>query len=220
MYEHTSEVSENIGSVNQTKSNNNVAAVAEGQTCTTGTRETYAYASLSLRFIAAILDALIIFVMVIFFLFPFYYALLYEASNYRSNNLSVLQNWNMAQNLSSLISVFYGVFLLRFKNATFGKQFVGLEVRSEDGAEITWFRVILREVVGKTISSLFFMIGFLWILFDKKNQGWHDKIAKTVVLQVREVSKARKVLAWIISLGVIIVAILAILAFLLIYLYI
>jgi uncharacterized RDD family membrane protein YckC len=27
-------------------------------------------------------------------------------------------------------------------------------------------------------------IGFIWILFDARKQGWHDKMANTVVVKV------------------------------------
>ncbi|EGR2505898.1 RDD family protein, partial [Vibrio cholerae] len=33
-------------------------------------------------------------------------------------------------------------------------------------------------------SLLGFFIGFFWIFFNKKNQGWHDKIAKTIVIKL------------------------------------
>jgi uncharacterized RDD family membrane protein YckC len=26
------------------------------------------------------------------------------------------------------------------------------------------------------------MLGFIWIAFDKRKQGWHDKLAGTVVI--------------------------------------
>ncbi|HMH19788.1 MAG TPA: RDD family protein [Burkholderiales bacterium] len=32
------------------------------------------------------------------------------------------------------------------------------------------------------IPSCIFMLGFLWIAFDKRKQGWHDKLAGTVVI--------------------------------------
>ncbi|WP_171497607.1 RDD family protein, partial [Acinetobacter ursingii] len=32
-------------------------------------------------------------------------------------------------------------------------------------------------------STLVFMLGFIWIAFDSKKQGWHDKMAKTVVVK-------------------------------------
>ena len=33
------------------------------------------------------------------------------------------------------------------------------------------------------IVSCIFMLGFIWIAFDKRKQGWHDKLAGTVVIQ-------------------------------------
>ena len=35
------------------------------------------------------------------------------------------------------------------------------------------------------ISGALFNLGFIWIAFDKRKQGWHDKIAGTVVI-IRE----------------------------------
>ena len=32
------------------------------------------------------------------------------------------------------------------------------------------------------LSSIF-LLGFLWIIFDKKKQGLHDKIARTLVIR-------------------------------------
>ena len=31
---------------------------------------------------------------------------------------------------------------------------------------------------------MIFDLGFIWILFDSKRQGWHDKLAGTVVIEV------------------------------------
>lgn len=32
------------------------------------------------------------------------------------------------------------------------------------------------------LSIIPFGLGFLWIVFDKRNQGWHDKLANTLVI--------------------------------------
>jgi uncharacterized RDD family membrane protein YckC len=29
-------------------------------------------------------------------------------------------------------------------------------------------------------------LGFIWVAFDRKKQGWHDKIARTVVVRVKD----------------------------------
>ncbi len=67
-----------------------------------------------------------------------------------------------------------------------GKMLLGLQVISVDGAPITYGIAFLRAV-GYLVSSLLFTIpvGFIWAAFDKKKQGWHDKIADTVVI-IRE----------------------------------
>ncbi len=43
-------------------------------------------------------------------------------------------------------------------------------------------RMLVREIIGKSLSGLFFGIGYLWALFDKDGQAWHDKLAGTVVV--------------------------------------
>ncbi|ETO91601.1 MAG: RDD containing domain protein [Candidatus Xenolissoclinum pacificiensis L6] len=41
----------------------------------------------------------------------------------------------------------------------------------------------LKRVLGILISILPVGIGFFWMMFDKKSQGWHDKISGTVIIR-------------------------------------
>ena len=68
-----------------------------------------------------------------------------------------------------------------------GKIFGGIKIVRADGADIGFGRGILRESLGKLISALPLVVplGFLWVLFDKENRGWHDKIADTKVIRIR-----------------------------------
>jgi uncharacterized RDD family membrane protein YckC len=45
--------------------------------------------------------------------------------------------------------------------------------------------VLAKElfVISATFQQLVFMIGLFWVAFDPKKQGWHDKMAKTVVVK-------------------------------------
>jgi uncharacterized RDD family membrane protein YckC len=65
-----------------------------------------------------------------------------------------------------------------------GKMLLGLRVIQTSGVRMT-FGVAFLRCVGYLISSLFFWLGFLWIAFDGRKQGWHDKIAATLVVRVR-----------------------------------
>lgn len=55
-------------------------------------------------------------------------------------------------------------------------------VDASTGKHITYKQAIIR-VLSYYISALPFMLGFLWIIWDKRKQSFHDKIANTVVIQ-------------------------------------
>lgn len=74
-------------------------------------------------------------------------------------------------------------FILFTKGMTPGKKLLGMRVIKEDGTSAGFFRMLVREWVGKTISGLIFSLGFLWILFDRDKQGWHDKLMSTYVVE-------------------------------------
>ena len=63
------------------------------------------------------------------------------------------------------------------------KRAVGIRIVRDDGSAPGFAKAILRESVGKYISISFLGLGFLWILWDPRRQGWHDKIAGTVVVR-------------------------------------
>lgn len=65
-----------------------------------------------------------------------------------------------------------------------GKMTLGMYVYSRrTGERLGFWGMFLREMVGKWISGLFLGLGYLWILFDPQNQGWHDKLVDSVVLE-------------------------------------
>jgi len=65
-----------------------------------------------------------------------------------------------------------------------GKMLLGLRVIQASGDPITPGIAFLRWV-GYLISGPFFGLGFLWVAFDGRKQGWHDKIAATLVIRDR-----------------------------------
>lgn len=64
-----------------------------------------------------------------------------------------------------------------------GKWVLGLYVIDESGDTASFFRMLFREFVCKPIVSLPFLLGIAWVLFDRENQGWHDKIVNTHVVE-------------------------------------
>ncbi|MEI7554770.1 RDD family protein [Candidatus Chlorohelix sp.] len=84
--------------------------------------------------------------------------------------------------LSTLLCLAYSVYFTA-RGATPGKKVFGIKVVRQDGTPPGFGTALLRQTVGYFISNTVFMLGFLWVLFDKYGQGWHDKLAKTYVVK-------------------------------------
>ena len=41
---------------------------------------------------------------------------------------------------------------------------------------------LIGRYLGYYVSMLPMFLGFVWIAFDQRKQGWHDKLARTVVV--------------------------------------
>ena len=55
-------------------------------------------------------------------------------------------------------------------------------VLAADGGKVDVVRSLLRYV-GLIISIAILFLGVIWVAFDRRKQGWHDKIAGTVVVR-------------------------------------
>ena len=82
-----------------------------------------------------------------------------------------------------IISIGYFVFYQEYAGQTLGKKAMGIKVVDYSGGKPSYMTFFLREIIGKFISGFVFGLGYLWILWDPKKQGWHDKIASTYVVK-------------------------------------
>jgi uncharacterized RDD family membrane protein YckC len=78
-----------------------------------------------------------------------------------------------------LVSMSYDIGFWLLSGQTPGKRVLGLRVMRKDGSRLSLGNALLRQI-GYWISTVFFL-GFLWILFDNRRQGFHDKLAGTIV---------------------------------------
>ena len=77
--------------------------------------------------------------------------------------------------------IFVGFWM--WKSATPGKMIVSAKIVDATTLGTPSTGQFIVRYVGYFISSLVFGLGFLWVAFDKRKQGWHDKIAGTVVIR-------------------------------------
>jgi len=138
------------------------------------------YAGFWIRFLALIIDGVIISVVASLFglnhVAPVSvgYSAMYSssASMYLSNPG---QMW---------LSLIYVVGFWIWKSATPGKMILGLKIVDAEGKSITWQKAAIRYI-GFIISGAVICLGFIWAAFDAKKQGWHDKLAGTFVVKAK-----------------------------------
>ena len=110
------------------------------------------------------------------------------ANSASGNNTSNTTNtaFTGAQLLVELISIAItiGYFVYFWgKGSTLGMRLFHLRVADANtGLPIGFGRAGLRYL-GYILSAIVCYIGLIWVAFDSRKQGWHDKIAGTVVLQ-------------------------------------
>lgn len=80
-----------------------------------------------------------------------------------------------------ILSILYYVVAWSKSGQTIAKSVLGIKVVGSDGKPLSVGKALLRYL-GYIISALLFSLGFLWIAFDKKRQGLHDKLASSYAI--------------------------------------
>jgi len=92
-------------------------------------------------------------------------------------------NFNTLLVISTVIALLYFTFFIGDGGQTLGKKLVGIRVILTDGKSVSYDRAFTRSL-GYFLSAFFgTFLGFLWALWDRRNQTWHDKIAGTIVVR-------------------------------------
>ncbi len=80
------------------------------------------------------------------------------------------------------MKIFYQAFFVMQYGASIGKIMMKirvLEIRTGDNPNVI---SALNRAIFRIISEMLFYLGFLWGMFDPARQTWHDKTARTLVV--------------------------------------
>src|SRR3990167_9319672 len=153
------------------------------------------YAGFGIRFLAYWVDFLI--------LFPLGLMIQQMVGNspfamFQAQSLSDIQKIQGSSNsiLGMAIALplaiaYFLIFWVNYDGATPGKKLLGIKIVKDNGEKLTYPAAFIRWI-GYMISAatmFFFGIGYLWIIWDKKKQALHDKIAGTVVVRTENIRK-------------------------------
>ena len=91
------------------------------------------------------------------------------------------------QTIASIVNlalglVYFGYLEGSASGQTVGKKLLGIRVIDYRGGGPLGFGRGLIRYVGSIISAILCVLGYLWMLWDREKQTWHDKIATTVVV--------------------------------------
>ncbi len=149
------------------------------------------YAGFWKRFLALVIDTLILSVVNFFMLVP---ALGLVGLGFFASATSEDSNLGSGFLLAALGAYFFGILLISIlgwlyyalmessaRGATLGKMALGIKVTDMNGNRITFGRATGRYF-GKIISSMIMLVGYIMAAFTEKKQALHDLIAGCLVV--------------------------------------
>jgi uncharacterized RDD family membrane protein YckC len=85
--------------------------------------------------------------------------------------------------LEWIFTASFFLFFWSLYQATPGKMLLSAKIiDAKTGTKPTFFQFLIR-FLAYIVSAIPLMLGFLWIGIDSKKQGWHDKLAGTIVVR-------------------------------------
>jgi len=83
-----------------------------------------------------------------------------------------------------MMKIIYQAFFTMNYGASIGKLAMKIKVIELKTLEYPNVLSSLNRAIFRVISELIFYLGFLWGMLDPSRQAWHDKTAKTLVVNV------------------------------------
>jgi len=133
------------------------------------------YAGFWIRAGASVIDALLFMIVLLPLMF-----FIYGEEYFTSEDLVVGAADLILNYILPIVIIIW--FWLRFQ-ATPGKMATKLTILDASTGGPMNFRQAIIRYIGYIISTLPLGLGYIWVGFDKRKQGWHDKLANTVVIR-------------------------------------
>jgi len=131
------------------------------------------YAGFWARVFASALDTIIQLLLVVPLLYVLYGGTVFISPAFSSGPAGIF---------IQLLPTLWVILFWKFKSATPGKIMMGMSiVDATTGDTPTLLRLVMRYL-GYIVSAIPCLLGFFWVGWDKRKQGFHDMIANTVVI--------------------------------------
>ncbi len=149
-----------------------------------------AYAGFWLRFVAFIIDYIILGIVQMIILIPLLGVIGITAMNYQSMTaeentaamLAIVGVGMMSNFVFLVMGWLYFALMESYKGGTIGKMAMGLIVTDMEGNRISFLQATGRYF-GKIVSGMILLIGYIMAGFTEKKQALHDIMANCLVVK-------------------------------------
>jgi uncharacterized RDD family membrane protein YckC len=128
------------------------------------------------RAVATVIDSIIVAVVILLVALPFYGPEYFQLSK----EGKTLAFDFVVQIVMPIVAV---IVFWRFRGATPGKMLFSAKIVDAESFGPPSTGQLIGRYFAYLVSMVVFGLGFLWIAFDPRKQGWHDKLAGTVVIE-------------------------------------
>lgn len=133
------------------------------------------YAGFWIRITASIVDTVLLLIVILPILTLIY------GTEYWTNDSLYNGTWDAL--LNYLFPAVAVILFWLYKSATPGKMLTKIRiVDAKTGGTPSKIQFFGRYI-GYILSAIPLLLGYFWVAFDKRKQGWHDKLAGTVVIK-------------------------------------
>ena len=140
--------------------------------------ETIEYAGFWARLMAALVDTLVLVLITLPLMIAVYGNQVWEKETLVFGGWDILINW--------ILPIIFIVLFWHLRGATPGKMITRMKVLDAKTGTLPGVKQSAIRYLGYFLSTIPLCLGFVWIGLDKKKQGWHDKLAGTVVVKLKK----------------------------------
>jgi len=127
------------------------------------------------RVLAALIDTVMLVILMLPLTFFVYGQLSAPGSGMTQGPMDILINW--------VLPAAVVIWLWMRRQATPGKMVLSARIVDADTGKAPTLTQFVIRYLGYFVSTIPLGLGLLWVAFDRRKQGWHDKMANTVVVR-------------------------------------
>jgi uncharacterized RDD family membrane protein YckC len=137
-------------------------------------RENLTLASIQKRAIAMFIDEMLLSIILI--------VILWDSFSNATSTEQIINLTNAFLLEFITIKILYQTFFVYQYGATLGKILMKIRVCDIQSLSNPPLLLAFNRAVFRVISEMLMYLGFLWALFDPSRQAWHDKSARSIVV--------------------------------------